>query len=177
MVCTISELVSLLANICTVIALVLAIYLWSTWKKQQNYSFMRDKVFEAEIAVAKAYTVLMQLVEYDYNYRLQLINMSNTPPPEYYKNQRDNLNLQIENYLKEYDFAIYSLEVLGLGISKDILINYQILQNNFGNYMDQVRFKKTTEELINYFWNSAIPEMQDRKKNAMTHLSKLRKSI
>lgn len=171
------SVISIVANLCTIAAFAIAVHLWRTWKKQQNYSFTRDKIFEAEIAVVKLYTVLMQLVELNYKYRLQVISFSNTPPPEHFKNLIDNLNIQVIDYLKTYDLAIYTLEVLELDYSSEVLIHNQILYNNFHAYMEQMHFKTTTENLIEYFWKDVTPKMFDKKKLAMTHLSELRKSI
>lgn len=173
----ISNIISIVANLCTIAAFGIAVHLWRTWKKQQNYSFTRDKIFEAEIAVVKLYTVLMQLVELNYKHKLQVISFSQTPPPEYFKNLIDDLNFQVVDYLKAYDLAIYTLEVLDLDYSNEVLIHNQILYNSFHVYMEQMHFKTTTENLIEYFWNVVTPEMINKKKTAMKHLAELRKSI
>ncbi|WP_171076860.1 hypothetical protein [Acinetobacter baumannii] len=40
------KIISLLANIATILGAILAFVVWSTWKEQQNYSFTRDKIFK-----------------------------------------------------------------------------------------------------------------------------------
>lgn len=44
--------VSLIANIATIVGLILALVVWCTWKKQQNYPFIRDKLSEQELCLA-----------------------------------------------------------------------------------------------------------------------------
>lgn len=44
--------VSLVANFATIIGLFIALRVWRTWRKQQNYSFIRDKLYEQEQCLA-----------------------------------------------------------------------------------------------------------------------------
>lgn len=44
--------VSLIANIATILGLVIAFTVWINWKKQQNYPFIRDKLSEQEQCLA-----------------------------------------------------------------------------------------------------------------------------
>lgn len=44
--------VSLIANLATILGLIIAFRVWRTWRKQQNYSFIRDKLYDQEQCLA-----------------------------------------------------------------------------------------------------------------------------
>jgi hypothetical protein len=79
---------SLLANICTIIAFLFAIVIWREWKAQENYSFIRDNIFELELKSAYSYITMIQLMTCYFNYCYEKINGNNS---------------EMEKHLKEYE--------------------------------------------------------------------------
>lgn len=48
----IQQVLSFFANIATIVGVFLAFVVWCTWKKQQNYPFVRDKLSEQKLCLA-----------------------------------------------------------------------------------------------------------------------------
>lgn len=172
-----SEILSLVANLCTIAAFAIAFYVWWTWKDQQNYSFTRDKIFECELVTNKVHTSLMKYINEFYSYKLKDIPSKKPIDPPYYQAIFRNCENEYKPLLNSYDIALSTLFILKIKFSSEILINYKFLENEFDGYINELSKAETTEELIHLYWNSILPKMQDNRKKALEHLEKLRLSV
>lgn len=175
--CNFTEVISLTANVCTILAFGVAAHLWWTWKKQHNYSFTRDKIFEAEIAISKLHTAHMSYVHEYFEYKLADLKTNEVFDPPYYQQKFRDAQNSIDKYANEYDVALHSLSVLDVGYPKDKIKNFMKLDSFYTSYMNKLNEFEDTETLTAYFWDKALPEMQDSRKQAIASLTKIRKEL
>ena len=173
----IGEAISLIANICTIVAFIIAVHLWLTWKKQQNYSFERDKIFEAELAVSKLHTALMNYISEHYNYKLKDIPSSTVIDPPYYQHRFREAESLIQSLSVEYELAIHALSVLEVAYSKDEIISYFMLDSYYMDLVKQINECEETESLTQLYWKKMIPEMMSKRSKASKHLANIRKGL
>ncbi len=171
------ESIALVSNIATIMGFLIALHLWVNWKKQQNYSFNRDKIFEAEIAVSKAYTSLMNYMQLTYEQQLRKLEKSMVVDQNSHQALLEKTVIDIKENLNNYDLAVHTLSVLNVKYTKEILINKHFLNNQFMSYCEQMHYKKTSKDLIQYYWNDVLPEMQSKRSLATKHLADLRIEI
>lgn len=171
------DIVSLIANICTIAAFCVAVHVWLTWKKQQNYSFKRDKIFEVEFAISKMYSTLETYYEqYKILKAAYMANNSIPLDPRYIHQQLKELDIEFEKNLSRYTEAVYSLEILEIEIPENLFINQEkILENR-----DGLERKLSGIWNINYLYDlieSEILKLKENKQRALDFLKDKRKSI
>lgn len=94
------QVVSLLANISTVIALFMAIILYLKWRKQQNYTFIRDHIFDLEKSLSQTYLLLVDaMTKYHSFCELELQNESSSKIETQEKIYQESYNLFLKNSL------------------------------------------------------------------------------
>lgn len=92
------QFVSLLANISTVIALIMAIILYWKWRKQQNYTFIRDHIFDLEKSLSQTYLLLLDAMTKYCSLRiLELQNESSSKIETEEKKYQESYNLFLKN--------------------------------------------------------------------------------
>lgn len=172
----ISEIVSFVANLCTIAAFVIAVILWRTWKKQQNYSFTRDKIFEAELAVSKLHTAQINYFSKHYEYKLKDIPATKVIDPQYYQRIFREAEQLVQSLSVEYDLAIHSLRVLEVNYSEDEIISFIMIESYYMDFVNQINQCEDTESLIKFYW-TAISQMVETRKKASKHLASIRKDL
>ncbi|SEO13357.1 hypothetical protein [Acinetobacter sp. yr461] len=69
--------VSLIANIATILGLVIAFTVWINWKKQQNYPFIRDKLSEQELCLTNLLLSFQSTMENYFSLRKNELSAAN----------------------------------------------------------------------------------------------------
>lgn len=171
------EVISLIANVCTIIASWIAFQVWRSWKKQQNYSFKRDKIFEVEFAISKMYSTLETYYEqYKIIKAAYIANNSIPLDPRYIHQQLKELDIEFEKYLSRYTEAVYSLEILEIEVPENLfIIRERILEDR-----DRLEHKLSGIWNINDLYDlieGEIFKLKVNKQRALDFLKDKRKSI
>lgn len=173
----IGEAISLIANICTIVAFIIAVHLWLTWKKQQNYSFTRDKIFEAELAVSTLHTAHMNYVSKHHAYKLKDLQTTEVIDPPFYQQLFREAEQLVQSSSVEYDLAIHSIRVLGVNYSEEEILSYVLLENYYMNFVNQINECESVQELSKLYFEKIAPEMIETRNGASKHLKIIRVNL
>ncbi|MCK4088384.1 hypothetical protein HCY58_15200 [Acinetobacter radioresistens] len=171
------EVISLIANVCTIIASYIAFHVWRSWKKQQNYSFKRDKIFEVEFAISKMYSTLETYYEqYKIIKAAYIANNSIPLDPRYVHQQLKELDIEFEKNLSRYTEAVYSLEILEIETPENFFINREKILEDRDRLERKLSNIWDISELYNHI-ESEILRLKANKKRVLGFLKAKRKSI
>ncbi|WP_151859405.1 hypothetical protein [Acinetobacter nosocomialis] len=143
---TCEQYISIAANLMTIIGGLLAFYVFYNWKKQENYSFTRDKIFECEVIYARLLTSIQNYIE---------IYKEEVP---FSPNRLNKTNLELTNVLlaevrktidplwNEYELSLYSLRVLEVNYNIEKLPNFIALNGQMKRYIDFLNKTETKEQ-------------------------------
>lgn len=138
------DLTSFLANICTIITLFFAIWLWNKWKAQENYSFFRDNIFELELKSAYSYITLIQLITCYFNYCYVRINNDAVEMDLKLKEYDDFYNKWLEGY---FIFGANHLIVSNLLHNDDFKIDHEDINSLNIDYISKINeFKERMDK-------------------------------
>lgn len=144
---TCEQYISIAANLMTIIGGLLAFYVFYNWKKQENYSFTRDKIFECEVIYARLLTSIQNYIE---------IYKDEVP---FSPNRLNKTNLELTNVLlaevrktidplwNEYELSLYSLRVLEVNYNIEKLPNYIALNGQMKRHIDFLNKTETKEQV------------------------------
>lgn len=170
------EWVSLLANIGTIIALVIAAITWWTWKKQQNYSFVRDKIFECELVFAQLLTCLenyFEIFEREVPFHPNRLNTKNLELTNVLLNRTRE---KLEPLWLEYELALYSLDVLNVNYARENLSNRSIYESRFKSYIQKFSDCKTGAEVKDISF-IVFGSLAEDKRNGLNELRRIRNGL
>ncbi|PJG67812.1 hypothetical protein [Acinetobacter seifertii] len=141
------QIISITANVITIIGGCLAFYVFWTWKYQQNYSFVRDKIFECELVYTRSITTIhhyMEIYKDEFPFDVNRINRNNL--------ELTNVRLAetkriLESLWSEYDLALYSLNVLEINYNIDLLPNFIAINGQLNRYKRMLEEAKTLKDV------------------------------
>lgn len=170
------ELISLIANLCTIAAFGVALHVWLTWKKQHNYSFVRDKVFESEIVVIDTYTSLVCTIQvYIECKRIYLVN-NLIGDPQFLREDFKKSEALLYREFYRYKAAQTKLNSLKIKYDPDILIDYECLHLKWGDYKTQIHAVDNEHDL-GLILKIILKELDILAEKARQHLSCIRYEI
>ncbi|RZG47028.1 hypothetical protein [Acinetobacter wuhouensis] len=169
------EFISLIANICTIVGFFVAVHLLCIWKKQQNYGFERDKVFELELATDQLFkeSIYYIITKRD----IIKARLEGNFDRIYFENE---MRLRLTNWqicLKEYDLKLSSLNVLKKNYDKEILVTATQIQNHFDEIVDKMHNELDAQKAIQDFDQKYIIQANVAKELVLTHLREIREGI
>ncbi len=167
------KIISLLANIATILGAILAFVVWSTWKEQQNYSFTRDKIFECELAFAKLITAIenyLRIYEKEVPFSRNRINRTNLELTNVLLGEA---RKELDQLWGKYEIALYSLEVLNIKYKKECLANVSVIQNRLEKYKQTFNNSLTSEE-VKSSSEDIFGRLANEKANGLEELRKIR---
>lgn len=171
-----SEILSFVANLCTIAAFVIALYVWWTWKDQQNYSFVRDKIFESEIAVIDIFTSLSNTVQiYGECKRIYLVNRLNADP-QFIREDFKASAAQFKQEIYKYKAAINKLKILNVRFDRKIIIDFEDLLSKWDTYKKEIHEVKDADKLESII-NKILAEITELSEESRSHLSDIRYRI
>lgn len=171
-----SEILSFVANLCTIAAFVIAFYVWWTWKDQQNYSFVRDKIFESEIAIIDIFTSLSNTIQiYGECKRIYLVNRVNADP-QFIREDFKASAAQFKQELYKYKAAINKLKILNVPFDRKIVIDFEDLLSKWDTYKKEIHEVKDTDKLESII-NKILAEITELSEESRSHLSDIRYRI
>lgn len=170
------EIISLIANVCTILAFLAAFYLLMIWKKQHNYSFARDKIFEVELIYAKLLTSMEgYLVYYKDEFPfppnrigLDVLDITNVFLKRY--------RAEINEYAIKYEEALFALSILNVKYNKDLVVEAFIAKSHFEKYLEQIRSCTTKDEVLSLHQKIDLA-IRMKKINGLAELQRARRSI
>ncbi|WP_353166093.1 hypothetical protein [Acinetobacter sp.] len=168
--------VALLANIGTIIALIIAFVTWITWKKQQNYSFVRDKIFEVELVYARLLTSMqnyLNIFKDELPFKpnriaIEAIDITNV----FLREHREDIN----KYTSQYEDALFRLYILEVKYKEEFVANHSIIHSRFDRYISKLKECKTEEAvlLLHQEFNQLLV---DEKMKGLEELQRVRREI
>ncbi|MCW1515634.1 hypothetical protein NYZ00_16370 [Acinetobacter baumannii] len=171
-----SEILSIVANLCTIAAFVIAFYVWWTWKDQQNYSFVRDKIFESELAIIDILTSLSNTTQiYGECKRIYLVNKLNSDP-QFLREDFKASEAEFKQYAYKYKAAINKLIILKVPFDRNIIIDFEHLLSKWDNYKKEIHGAENAVQLQNTI-TKILSEIKELNKESLKHLSCVRYSI
>jgi len=171
-----SEILSFVANLCTIAAFAIAFYVWWTWKDQQNYSFVRDKIFESEIAIIDIFTSLSNTIQiYGECKRIYLVNRLNADP-QFIREDFKASAAQFKQETYKYKAAINKLKILNVPFDSKIIIDFEDLLSKWDTYMKEIHEVKDADKLENII-NKILAEITELSEESQSHLSDIRYRI
>lgn len=171
-----SEILSIVANLCTIAAFVIAFYVWWTWKDQQNYSFVRDKIFESELAIIDILTSLSNTTQiYGECKRIYLVNKLNSDP-QFLREDFKASEAEFKQYAYKYKAAINKLIILKVPFDRNIIIDFEHLLLKWDSYKKEIYGAENAVQLQNTI-TKILSEIKELNKESLKHLSCVRYSI
>lgn len=173
MSCT--DLISLIANICTIAAFAVAVYVLAIWKKQQNYSFERDKIFELELAADQLFK---ESIYYIITIRDLIESRSRgNSDKDFFEKE---LRLRLTNWqacLKQYDLKLSSLNVLLINFDKEILESAVKIGKYFDDIVDKMYAESNPQKAVNDFDAIYLQQANIARNLVLKHLREIREKI
>ncbi|TCM65767.1 hypothetical protein EC844_1144 [Acinetobacter calcoaceticus] len=110
------DIFTLIVDLCTIAAFVVAFIAWKNWKKQQNYTLVLDKIFEFEIALNAYFNLELALIDIEIEHVNQYHQNSKIFRwPFFFTVDRFKNKFRykfIENKIHSYNLALSTLEIL-----------------------------------------------------------------
>ena len=169
------QTINVFANIMTIIGVILAIYIATRWKAQQNYSFIRDKIFELELAASELYNQeIYYLLVFKDN---AMKRRDGTHNAEYFLAETKHRLTKLQECLKEYDIKLRGLEVLEVKYDKKLLGSASTVDHFFDKIVEKINATSDPNKVIYDFEGIYLIRANDAKKLALEHLKSLRKRV
>ena len=169
------EVISVFANLMTIIGVGLAMYVAAIWKAQQNYSFVRDKIFELEIAVSELFNYEQHLI---INITNALINNRDGQHDQNIHAKVDEITSRkyLRDRLLQYDLKLSSIKILKVKIDAELFVHGIEIQNLIDEKM-KIFFLPENKPTIELLRNDLISKMEESQKLMLEHLEVVRKAI
>lgn len=167
--------IELFANICTITGFILAVCIFLTWRNQQNYSFTRDKIFEAEIIVKKIENSFKNYLEIKTNFLLG----KNDPgfDSDYTKKRLSVMEENSVELLTEYSNVLSALEIINVKFDKEILIDEFALSANLGRHIRDINEAQDSVDSLIGVKELIFKSISNEFGTLLSHLYVLRKKI
>lgn len=173
-----SNFISNFAELCTIAAFFIALIVWITWRNPQNYSFKRDKIFEAEFAVSKMYSALEFYYEkYKVTKAEYICNNSRPLDPRYLHQGLLELEAEFQKCINGYIEALYCLSILEVSQPKEFFFSKKEIQEEKDRFLIELNAIWNVNELYDLIDNKILLKLNKNKVNALGYLKKVRESI
>lgn len=142
------DYLSCIANVCTILGFGIACRVWYTWKKQQNYSFTRDKIFDLEFSTSSIYSVFIEMIISYTRVKVGYLQDDIRYDPLYHSAiERKIINLKEK--LDVYERGLVNLKLLELKYRESELPSKDEVDIFFKKCTDSLNHCKTKEDLVN----------------------------
>ena len=169
------QVIDTFASIMTIIGVTLAIYIAARWKTQENYSFIRDKIFELELAASELYN---QEIYYIVTFKDIAIEKKNgTYSEEYFFTEIKYRLTKLQECLKEYDIKLSGLQVLDVKYDKKLLEPAGSVHSYFEEIIKKVKATHDRNKIIDDFDKIYLIQANNAKHFVLEHLKSLRNSV
>lgn len=112
------DIFTLIVDLCTIAAFIVAFVAWKNWKKQQNYTLILDQIFEFEVALNAYFSLELALIEIEMEHvkQYQAKNKFLRWPFLLYLDRFKNKfrYKSIENKIHSYNDALSTLQILDI---------------------------------------------------------------
>ncbi len=110
------DIFTLIVDLCTIAAFVVAFVAWKNWKKQQNYTLILDQIFEFEVALNAYFSLELALIEIEIEHIKQYQSKNKFfrwPIMLYLDRFKNKFRYKsIENKIHRYNDALSTLQIL-----------------------------------------------------------------
>jgi hypothetical protein len=173
---TCMEIISLLANIATLLGFIFALYVFFQWKRQSNYSFNRDVIFESELATLDTYVALITNVQtYSECKKIYLIS-GNDQDPQYLRQDYIETKKQFDLKIQHYQENVVKLNIININLNTSVFLSKEDIVNKQEGFIAKIHAISDPEEIPQKL-NDIILEISLLSNNATKFLSKTRKNI
>ncbi|WP_336948649.1 hypothetical protein [Acinetobacter junii] len=170
------ETISLLANIATLLGLIFAIYVFFQWKRQSDYSFKRDVIFEAELATLDTFAALITTIQtYSECKRIYLVN-GNNQDPQFLRQDYIEKKKQLDQKIQTYHENLVKLNISNINLDESIILNKNNMISKFESIITDIHAINNPDD-IPVKLNEFILEIGLLSNNSTEFLSKTRKNI
>lgn len=168
------DIFSLISNICTIAAFGVALYVWLTWKVQHNYSFVRDKLFEVELA---AYDYFEALEGYcNIRYRMKIDQLSNLVSA--FNVEMEKKSYEVYSLAKKtLESEIKKLYVLNIELPINIKLIYEKLESIIQGTLEELEHPLMLIDSVEAIKNDALLELRQERIKVMKSLEEKRKGL
>lgn len=169
------ETISLLADIATLLGLIFAIYVFSKWKLQSDYSFKRDVIFRSELATLDTFATLITTIQtYGECKRIYLVN-GNSQDPQYLKQDYIDKKKQLDQKIQNYHENLVKLNISNIKIDETIIFSKEVLVSKFEGIIKDIHAINNPNE-IPVKLNNIIIEIGILSNRSIEFLSNARKN-
>lgn len=169
------KVIDTFASLMTIAGVLLAIYIAARWKTQENYSFIRDKIFDLELAASEFYN---QEIYYILTFR----NIARERRSGAYIDQHIHTEIKhrltkLQECLKEYDIKLRGLQVLEVKYDKNLLEPGDTVHSHFDEIVEKVKATNDPNKIIEDFEKIYLIQANSAKSLVLEHLKLLRNSV
>lgn len=170
------ESVSFLANIATVLGLIFAIYVFFQWKRQSDYSFNRDVIFESELATLDTYAALITTLQiYSECKKIYLVN-GNDQDPQYLRQDYIESKKQLDLKIQRYQENLVKLHISNINLNLNIILSKEDITTKLASFITEIHAIRSPEEIPQKL-NDIILEIGLLSNNSTKFLSDARRNI
>lgn len=145
------DIFTLIVDLCTIAAFVVAFVAWKNWKKQQNYSLTLDRIFELEVALNAYFSLELALIEIEMEHvkQYQTQNKFLRWPILLYLDRFKNKfrYKSIENKIHSYNDALSTLQILDVQYDATKIQNAAHYEHRISRLYQELDRLRTVEEI------------------------------
>jgi hypothetical protein len=169
------QVIDTFASIMTIAGVILAFYVALRWQTQENYSFVRDKIFELELAVSELFNYEQHLI---INITNALIHQREGQDDQNIHAVKDEVasRMYLRGKLLEYDLKLDSLRILKVKIDSELFINGSAVHKLIDERIEHLLLPENLA-IIELLRSDLISKVQERQKLMLKHLEVARKAI
>ncbi|NNP75518.1 hypothetical protein A7P54_03675 [Acinetobacter sp. Ac_3412] len=145
-----------------------------TWKKQQNYSFKRDKVFDLELIINKIKGIEIAYLDL---YTSHLLTLAKQQNPSSLPHQLTILSNDLLLAINEYSTAKEALDIINVNYNKGKIISKNKMQANFSRVRSILSKNNTNVAAVINASKAAQAAATLQLDEMLVELSKIRENI
>lgn len=145
------DIFSLIVDLCTIAAFIVAFIAWKNWKKQQNYTLILDQIFAFEVALNAYFSLELALIEIEMTHiqQYQAKNRFMRLPLIFYIDRFKNKfrYKSIENKIHSYNDALSTLQILDVKYDQTKIQNAAHYEHQISRLYQQLDRLRSVEEM------------------------------